>query len=172
MDSTIIYIIVGIAALIVGLLAGKIAFAKNNDKQVQEAELEAKKDQLMNWAKSYFGIQSVRIDYKKKGETPTNELCLVFQVDKKDSAIDSGKIPTTIQYDSADGRQFDLPTDVEPVGQTVSSSYVPGKAKVICLSSPKQPGWAPGNFGSDGMGGARWQLRSSGPLIFRRFVLS
>lgn len=43
MDSTIIYIIVGIAALIAGVLAGKVIFAKNTDKQVQEAELEAKK---------------------------------------------------------------------------------------------------------------------------------
>ena len=43
MDSTIIYIIVGIAALVAGVLAGKVVFAKNTDKQVQEAELEAKK---------------------------------------------------------------------------------------------------------------------------------
>ena len=43
MDSTIIYIIIGIAALIAGVLAGKVIFAKNTDKQVQEAELEAKK---------------------------------------------------------------------------------------------------------------------------------
>ena len=43
MDSTIIYIIVGVVALIAGVVTGKIAFAKNTDKQVQEAELEAKK---------------------------------------------------------------------------------------------------------------------------------
>ena len=43
MDSTIIYIIVGIVALVVGVLGGKALFAKNTDKQVQEAELEAKK---------------------------------------------------------------------------------------------------------------------------------
>ena len=43
MDSTIIYIIVGIVALLVGALGGKALFAKNTDKQVQEAELEAKK---------------------------------------------------------------------------------------------------------------------------------
>ncbi len=43
MESTIIYIIVGIVALIAGVLGGKVLFAKNTDKQVQEAELEAKK---------------------------------------------------------------------------------------------------------------------------------
>ncbi|MFN0083583.1 MAG: ribonuclease Y [Ferruginibacter sp.] len=43
MESTIIYIIVGIVALIAGVLGGKVFFAKNTDKQVQEAELEAKK---------------------------------------------------------------------------------------------------------------------------------
>lgn len=43
MESTIIYIIVGIVALIAGVLGGKVLFAKNTDKQVQEAELEARK---------------------------------------------------------------------------------------------------------------------------------
>lgn len=43
MESTIIYVIVGIVALIAGVLGGKVLFAKNTDKQVQEAELEAKK---------------------------------------------------------------------------------------------------------------------------------
>ena len=43
MEPTIIYIIIGVAALIVGLIAGKIIFAKNTDKKVQEAELKAEK---------------------------------------------------------------------------------------------------------------------------------
>ncbi len=43
MDSTIIYIIIGIVSLLAGVLGGKVLFAKNTDKQVQEAELEAKK---------------------------------------------------------------------------------------------------------------------------------
>lgn len=43
MEPTIIYIIIGVAALIAGIIAGKIIFAKNTDKQVQEAELQAQK---------------------------------------------------------------------------------------------------------------------------------
>ena len=43
MESTIIYIIVGVVALMAGIFGGKAIFAKNTDKQVQEAELEAKK---------------------------------------------------------------------------------------------------------------------------------
>ena len=43
MDSTIIYIIIGVAALIVGIILGKIVFAKNTEKQIQEAEIQAQK---------------------------------------------------------------------------------------------------------------------------------
>lgn len=43
MDSTIIYIIIGVVALVVGVLLGKIIFAKNTEKQLQEANLEAQK---------------------------------------------------------------------------------------------------------------------------------
>lgn len=43
MEPTIIYIIIGVAALLIGLLIGKLAFAKNTGKQVQDAELQAQK---------------------------------------------------------------------------------------------------------------------------------
>jgi ribonucrease Y len=43
MDSNIISIIIGIAALVIGLVVGKVAFAKNTKKQVQEAEQQAQK---------------------------------------------------------------------------------------------------------------------------------
>ena len=43
MEPTIIYIIIGVAALIAGVIAGKILFAKNAGKQVQDAELQAQK---------------------------------------------------------------------------------------------------------------------------------
>lgn len=41
MDPNILYIIIGAAALIVGLIAGKLAFAKNTSKKVQEAETQS-----------------------------------------------------------------------------------------------------------------------------------
>lgn len=41
MEPTILYIIIGVAALILGIVAGKFIFAKNTQKQIQEAEQQA-----------------------------------------------------------------------------------------------------------------------------------
>ena len=41
MDPIIIQVIIGVIALIVGIIAGKLIFAKNTKKQVEEAELQA-----------------------------------------------------------------------------------------------------------------------------------
>ena len=43
MDSTIIYIIIGAAALLVGILLGKLVFAKNTQKKIEEAEIQSQK---------------------------------------------------------------------------------------------------------------------------------
>ncbi len=42
MDQTVVSIIIGIVALIIGLIAGRLLFAKNTKKQVEEAESQAK----------------------------------------------------------------------------------------------------------------------------------
>jgi ribonuclease Y len=41
MEPTILYIIIGVVALIIGLLTGKMVFAKNTQKKVEEAEFRA-----------------------------------------------------------------------------------------------------------------------------------
>jgi len=41
MDLNLIYIIIGVSALIVGIIAGKFIFAKNTRKQIEEAETQA-----------------------------------------------------------------------------------------------------------------------------------
>jgi ribonuclease Y len=41
MDQNIIYIIVGVSALIIGIIAGKFIFAKNTRNQIEEAEIQA-----------------------------------------------------------------------------------------------------------------------------------
>ncbi len=41
MDPNIIYAIIGVAALIVGIIAGKLIFAKNTRKKVEQAELQS-----------------------------------------------------------------------------------------------------------------------------------
>ena len=43
MDSTIILVIVGVVAVVAGLIAGKLIFAKNTENKVQEAEQQAQK---------------------------------------------------------------------------------------------------------------------------------
>ncbi|MEO6538445.1 MAG: ribonuclease Y [Ferruginibacter sp.] len=43
MEPNILYIIIGVVALIVGIILGKLIFAKNAGLQVQEAEIQAKK---------------------------------------------------------------------------------------------------------------------------------
>jgi ribonuclease Y len=43
MEPTIIYIIIGAIALIAGIVLGKVVFAKNTKKQIEEAEEQAKK---------------------------------------------------------------------------------------------------------------------------------
>lgn len=41
MDPNILYIIIGVAALLLGLVAGKLIFAKNTRKKIEEAELQS-----------------------------------------------------------------------------------------------------------------------------------
>ena len=41
MEPLFLYIIIGVAALIIGIVAGKIIFAKNTQKQIQEAEAQS-----------------------------------------------------------------------------------------------------------------------------------
>lgn len=41
MDPNILYIIIGVAALILGLVAGKLLFAKNTRKKIEEAEIQS-----------------------------------------------------------------------------------------------------------------------------------
>src|SRR5215510_956168 len=41
MDPNILYIIIGAGALVVGLIAGKLIFAKNTRKKIEEAELQS-----------------------------------------------------------------------------------------------------------------------------------
>lgn len=43
MDPNILSAIIGIAALIAGIIAGKLAFAKNTKKQIEEAEIQSQK---------------------------------------------------------------------------------------------------------------------------------
>jgi len=43
MDSTIIYIIIGAVAIVVGILLGKVIFAKNTQKNIEEAEAQSQK---------------------------------------------------------------------------------------------------------------------------------
>ena len=41
MDQTILFSIIGASSLVVGLLIGKLVFARNTKKQIEEAEAQA-----------------------------------------------------------------------------------------------------------------------------------
>ena len=43
MDQNVVYIIIGLIALIIGIIAGKFIFAKNTQKQVEEAQAQSQK---------------------------------------------------------------------------------------------------------------------------------
>ena len=65
----------GVVALIIGVLAGKVAFAKNTDKQVQEAELEAKK---------LIAEAQLKADtYKKEREIEVKERFAQMKIDSE-----------------------------------------------------------------------------------------
>ena len=42
MESSIFYIIIGVVALVIGIVTGKMIFAKDTKKQVEEAEQQSK----------------------------------------------------------------------------------------------------------------------------------
>jgi ribonucrease Y len=75
MEPTIIYIIIGAVALIAGTAVGKILFAKNAGKQVQEAELEAKK---------LIAEAQLKADtYKKEREIEAKERFAQMKIDSE-----------------------------------------------------------------------------------------
>ena len=79
MDPIIIYIIIGVLALVVGTVLGKILFAQNTQKQIQEAELEGQR--LLNDAKSKADT------YKKERELEAKERFVQLKADHEREAI-------------------------------------------------------------------------------------
>ncbi len=65
MEPIIIYLIIGVAALVVGVLLGKMVFAKNTRQQIEAAEFEAKK--ILSDTKSQAD------SYKKERELEAKE---------------------------------------------------------------------------------------------------
>ena len=79
MDPIIIYIIIGVLALVAGTVLGKILFAQNTQKQIQEAELEAQR--LLNDAKSKADT------YKKERELEAKERFVQLKSDHEREAF-------------------------------------------------------------------------------------
>jgi ribonucrease Y len=75
MEPTIIYIITGAVALIAGIFGGKMFFAKNTNKQVQEAELQAQK---------LLAEAQLKADtYKKEREIEAKERFAQMKIDSE-----------------------------------------------------------------------------------------
>ncbi|MEO6454817.1 MAG: Rnase Y domain-containing protein, partial [Ginsengibacter sp.] len=77
MTSTIIYIIIGIIALIMGIVLGKIIFSKNTKKQLEEADEQAQK--IIADAK----IQSETLKKEKQLEAKEHFVQLKSEHDKE-----------------------------------------------------------------------------------------
>jgi ribonuclease Y len=68
MDQNILYAIIGVAAgLIIGIIAGKLLFAKNTKKQIAEAELLAQS--ILKEAEL-----RAKLSKRKKNSRPRNAL--------------------------------------------------------------------------------------------------
>lgn len=102
---------------------------------------EAKKSHLKKWMQQFENIQSVTKGYKKVNDQETGIYCLIFQVSTKET-LDNLKqiIPTYIAYKAEDGIEYQLPTDIEVVGNTSTDSYTSGKPHIICNTLPFNPG--------------------------------
>jgi ribonucrease Y len=75
MEPTIIYIITGAAGLVFGLLGGKFFFAKNTEKQVQEAELQSQR---------LIAEAQLKADtYKKEREIEAKEKFAQLKIDSE-----------------------------------------------------------------------------------------
>lgn len=80
MDSNIIYIIIGVAAALLGILLGKIIFSKNTEKQIQEAEIKAQK--LVS--EGQLQAEKIKKDaeaYKKERELEAKEKFVQLKAD-------------------------------------------------------------------------------------------
>ncbi|MEO6315632.1 MAG: ribonuclease Y [Chitinophagaceae bacterium] len=107
MDSTIILVIVGIVALVAGLIVGKLVFAKNTQHKVQEAEQQAqriigdaqanaetvKKEKLLEAKEKFVQLKS---DYdrdvlernRKVGETENRVKQREVSITQKEGGLD------------------------------------------------------------------------------------
>ena len=113
---------ISLDVVVVPALPAQSVVSSFDDLNVSEKKRilnEAKRKHMIDWSKTFSGIQSVKIDYKKTGTKNIARLCLVFQVKEKEKTP-ATEIPTEIKYQSDDGRLFLLPTDVESVGETIN----------------------------------------------------
>ena len=79
MEPAIIYIIIGVAALIMGLIVGKLFFTKNSDKKVQEAEIESQK---------IIAQAQLKADtYKKEREIEAKERFAQMKIENEKEAL-------------------------------------------------------------------------------------
>ena len=83
MDSTILLVIVGIVALIVGIIAGKFIFAKDNKHKVDEAESQAKK--------IVTDAQAKAETYKKQSQLEAKEKFLQLRSDHDKEVLERNR---------------------------------------------------------------------------------
>src|SRR6476660_1020755 len=83
MDANIIYIIIGVSALIIGIVAGKFIFAKDTRKQIEEAEIQSQS--IVKEA----GIRAETI--RKEKELEAKEKFVQMQAEHDRQALDRNR---------------------------------------------------------------------------------
>ena len=83
MDPNIIYIIIGVSALIIGIVAGKFIFAKDTRKQIEEAEIQSQS--IVREA----GIRAETI--RKEKELEAKEKFVQMQAEHDKQALDRNR---------------------------------------------------------------------------------
>ncbi|MEJ7610379.1 MAG: ribonuclease Y [Ferruginibacter sp.] len=79
MEPIIIYLIIGVVALIMGLIVGKLVFGKNSDNKAREAEVEAQK---------IISQAQLKADtYKKEREIEAKERFAQMKIDSEKEAL-------------------------------------------------------------------------------------
>ncbi len=107
----------------------------------QRILLKKAKNQLsLEWSKTIDNLQSVSIDSKNSNGADLGYLALRFQVNtKKGQEEIIHEVPKYIEF-VEDGKLYQLPTDVEEVGQTYADSYNNYHDGVVIQHSSFQPG--------------------------------
>jgi len=100
-----------------------------------------------------FDVLGVGLGKKRVNGLLTNISCLLFTPKEKQDTRPKNTIPATIEFQSANGRTFQIPTDVQETGGDARPSYVQAAAPTVCDGqNPKKLGCSVSRLNGDTTG--------------------